>query len=132
MLSLPDQEIYEKVSDVLIDNGVTWYSTLPDYKETFSKMPYVYCGDVSLQMLPNKSALQGTASITLNFYGTSAQRWEVSQLQAKMYQLLLPINRTEHYKIVVDPVVTVNTITEEALDNGSLWPGTLDLTYKIY
>ena len=89
-------------------------------------------GDVSLQMSPTKTAMQGNASITLNFYGKSDQRWDISQLQANMYSLLLPINRTEHYQIVVDPVVTVNTITEENLDNATIWHGTLDITYKIY
>lgn len=131
-MSLPDQELYETVSDKLIDNGMTWYSTLPDFKETFTKMPYVYCGDVSLQLLPNKSSLQGTVSITLNLFGRKEQRWQLSELQQKMYQLLLPINRTASYKVVIDPVVTVNTVTEENIDNATIWHGTLDLTYKIY
>ena len=131
-MSLPDQEIYETVSDKLIDNGMTWFSTLPDLKETFTKMPYVYCGDVSLQLLPNKSSLQGTVSITLNLFGRKEQRWQLSELQQKMYQLLLPINRTANYKVVIDPVVTVNTVTEENIDNATIWHGTLDLTYKIY
>lgn len=131
-MSLPDQELYETVSDKLIDNGMTWFSTLPDIKETFTKMPYVYCGDVSLQLLPNKSSLQGTVSITLNLFGRKEQRWQLSELQQKMYQLLLPINRTASYKVVIDPVVTVNTVTEENIDNATIWHGTLDLTYKIY
>lgn len=131
-MSLPDQEIYETVSDKLIDNGMTWFSTLPDFKETFTKMPYVYCGDVSLQLLPNKSSLQGTVSITLNLFGRKEQRWQLSELQQKMYQLLLPINRTASYRVVIDPVVTVNTVTEENIDNATIWHGTLDLTYKIY
>ena len=131
-MSLPDQEIYETVSDKLIDNGMTWFSTLPDFKETFTKMPYVYCGDVSLQLLPNKSSLQGTVSITLNLFGRKEQRWQLSELQQKMYQLLLPINHTASYKVVIDPVVTVNTVTEENIDNATIWHGTLDLTYKIY
>ena len=131
-MSLPDQEIYETVSDKLIDSGMTWFSTLPDIKETFSKMPYVYCGDVSLQLLPNKSSLQGTVSITLNLFGRKEQRWQLSELQQQMYQLLLPINRTASYKVVIDPVVTVNTVTEENIDNATIWHGTLDLTYKIY
>ena len=131
-MSLPDQEIYETVSDKLIDNGMNWFSTLPDFKETFTKMPYVYCGDVSLQLLPNKSSLQGTVSITLNLFGRKEQRWQLSELQQKMYQLLLPINRTANYKVVIDPVVTVNTVTEENIDNATIWHGTLDLTYKIY
>ena len=79
-MSLPDQELYETVSDKLIDNGMTWYSTLPDFKETFTKMPYVYCGDVSLQLLPNKSSLQGTVSITLNLFGRKEQRWQLPEL----------------------------------------------------
>lgn len=131
-MSLPDQEIYETVSDKLIDNGMTWFSTLPDFKETFTKMPYVYCGDVSLQLLPNKSSLQGTVSITLNLFGRKEQRWQLSELQQQMYQLLLPINRTASYRVVIDPVVTVNTVTEENIDNATIWHGTLDLTYKIY
>ena len=131
-MSLPDQEIYETVSDKLIDNGMTWFSTLPDIKETFSKMPYVYCGDVSLQLLPNKSSLQGTVSITLNLFGRKEQRWQLSELQQQMYRLLLPINRTASYRVVIDPVVTVNTVTEENIDNATIWHGTLDLTYKIY
>lgn len=131
-MSLPDQEIYETVSDKLIDNGMTWFSTLPDIKETFTKMPYVYCGDVSLQLLPNKSSLQGTVSITLNLFGRKEQRWQLSELQQQMYQLLLPINRTSSYRVVIDPVVTVNTVTEENIDNATIWHGTLDLTYKIY
>lgn len=131
-MSLPDQEIYETVSDKLIDNGMTWFSTLPDIKETFTKMPYVYCGDLSLQLLPNKSSLQGTVSITLNLFGRKEQRWQLSELQQKMYHLLLPINRTESYRVVIDPVVTVNTVTEENIDNATIWHGTLDLTYKIY
>ena len=131
-MSLPDQELYETVSDKLIDNGMTWFSTLPDIKETFTKMPYVYCGDVSLQLLPNKSSLQGTVSITLNLFGRKEQRWQLSELQQQMYQLLLPINRTASYKVVIDPVVTVNTVTEENVDNATIWHGTLDLTYKIY
>ena len=131
-MSLPDQELYETVSDKLIDNGMTWFSTLPDIKETFTKMPYVYCGDVSLQLLPNKSSLQGTVSITLNLFGRKEQRWQLSELQQKMYQLLLPINCTASYKVVIDPVVTVNTVTEENIDNATIWHGTLDLTYKIY
>lgn len=131
-MSLPDQEIYETVSDKLIDNGMTWFSTLPDIKETFTKMPYVYCGDVSLQLLPNKSSLQGTVSITLNLFGRKEQRWQLSELQQKMYQLLLPINQTASYRVVIDPVVTVNTVTEENIDNATIWHGTLDLTYKIY
>lgn len=131
-MSLPDQELYETVSDKLIDNGMTWFSTLPDIKETFTKMPYVYCGDVSLQLLPNKSSLQGTVSITLNLFGRKEQRWQLSELQQRMYQLLLPINRTESYRVVIDPVVTVNTVTEENIDNATIWHGTLDLTYKIY
>lgn len=131
-MSLPDQELYETVSDKLIDNGMTWFSTLPDIKETFTKMPYVYCGDVSLQLLPNKSSLQGTVSITLNLFGRKEQRWQLSELQQQMYQLLLPINRTASYKVVIDPVVTVNTVTEENIDNATIWHGTLDLTYKIY
>lgn len=131
-MSLPDQELYETVSDKLIDNGMTWFSTLPDIKETFTKMPYVYCGDVSLQLLPNKSSLQGTVSITLNLFGRKEQRWQLSELQQKMYQLLLPINHTASYKVVIDPVVTVNTVTEENIDNATIWHGTLDLTYKIY
>lgn len=131
-MSLPDQELYETVSDKLIDNGMTWFSALPDFKETFTKMPYVYCGDVSLQLLPNKSSLQGTVSITLNLFGRKEQRWQLSELQQKMYQLLLPINRTASYKVVIDPVVTVNTVTEENIDNATIWHGTLDLTYKIY
>ena len=131
-MSLPDQELYEKVSDKLIDNGMTWFSTLPDIKETFTKMPYVYCGDVSLQLLPNKSSLQGTVSITLNLFGRKEQRWQLSELQQQMYQLLLPINHTANYRVVIDPVVTVNTVTEENIDNATIWHGTLDLTYKIY
>ena len=131
-MSLPDQEIYETVSDKLIDNGMTWFSTLPDIKETFTKMPYVYCGDVSLQLLPNKSSLQGTVSITLNLFGRKEQRWQLSELQQQMYRLLLPINRTESYRVVIDPVVTVNTVTEENIENATIWHGTLDLTYKIY
>ena len=131
-MSLPDQELYETVSDKLIDNGMTWFSMLPDFKETFTKMPYIYCGDVSLQLLPNKSSLQGTVSITLNLFGRKEQRWQLSELQQRMYQLLLPINRTASYKVVVDPVVTVNTVTEENIDNATIWHGTLDLTYKIY
>lgn len=131
-MSLPDQELYETVSDKLIDNGMTWFSTLPDFKETFTKMPYVYCGDVSLQLLPNKSSLQGTVSITLNLFGRKEQRWQLSELQQKMYKLLLPINRTASYRVVVDPVVTVNTVAEENIDNATIWHGTLDLTYKIY
>lgn len=131
-MSLPDQELYETVSDKLIDNGMTWFSTLPDIKETFTKMPYVYCGDVSLQLLPNKSSLQGTVSITLNLFGRKEQRWQLSELQQQMYQLLLPINRTASYRVVIDPVVTVNTVTEENIDNATIWHGTLDLTYKIY
>ena len=131
-MSLPDQEIYETVSDKLIDNGMTWFSTLPDFNETFTKMPYVYCGDVSLQLLPNKSSLQGTVSITLNLFGRKEQRWQLSELQQQMYRLLLPINRTASYKVVIDPVVTVNTVTEENIDNATIWHGTLDLTYKIY
>lgn len=131
-MSLPDQEIYETVSDKLIDNGMNWFSTLPDIKETFTKMPYVYCGDVSLQLLPNKSSLQGTVSITLNLFGRKEQRWQLSELQQQMYRLLLPINRTESYRVVIDPVVTVNTVTEENIDNATIWHGTLDLTYKIY
>ena len=131
-MSLPDQEIYETISDKLIDNGMTWFSTLPDFKETFTKMPYVYCGDVSLQLLPNKSSLQGTVSITLNLFGRKEQRWQLSVLQQKMYQLLLPINQTASYRVVIDPVVTVNTVTEENIDNATIWHGTLDLTYKIY
>lgn len=131
-MSLPDQELYETVSDKLIDNGMTWFSTLPDINETFTKMPYVYCGDVSLQLLPNKSSLQGTVSITLNLFGRKEQRWQLSELQQKMYQLLLPINHTASYKVVIDPVVTVNTVTEENIDNATIWHGTLDLTYKIY
>ena len=131
-MSLPDQELYETVSDKLIDNGMTWFSTLPDIKETFTKMPYVYCGDVSLQLLPNKSSLQGTVSITLNLFGRKEQRWQLSELQQQMYQLLLPINQTVSYKVVIDPAVTVNTVTEENIDNATIWHGTLDLTYKIY
>lgn len=131
-MSLPDQEIYETVSDKLIDNGINWFSTLPDIKETFTKMPYVYCGDVSLQLLPNKSSLQGTVSITLNLFGRKEQRWQLSELQQQMYRLLLPINRTSSYRVVIDPVVTVNTVTEENIDNATIWHGTLDLTYKIY
>ena len=131
-MSLPDQELYETVSDKLIDNGMTWFSTLPNIKETFTKMPYVYCGDVSLQLLPNKSSLQGTVSITLNLFGRKEQRWQLSELQQQMYQLLLPINQTANYKVVIDPVVTVNTVTEENVDNATIWHGTLDLTYKIY
>lgn len=131
-MSLPDQEIYETVSDKLIDNGMTWFSTLPDIKETFTKMPYVYCGDVSLQLLPNKSSLQGTVSITLNLFGRKEQRWQLSELQQQMYRLLLPINRTASYRVVIDPVVTVNTFTEENIENATIWHGTLDLTYKIY
>lgn len=131
-MSLPDQELYETVSDKLIDNGMTWFSTLPDIKETFTKMPYVYCGDVSLQLLPNKSSLQGTVSITLNLFGRKEQRWQLSELQQQMYRLLLPINRTSNYRVVIDPVVTVNTVTEENIDNATIWHGTLDLTYKIY
>lgn len=131
-MSLPDQELYETVSDKLIDNGMTWFSTLPDIKETFTKMPYVYCGDVSLQLLPNKSSLQGTVSITLNLFGRKEQRWQLSELQQQMYQLLLPINRTASYRVVIDPVVTVNTVTEDNIDNATIWHGTLDLTYKIY
>lgn len=131
-MSLPDQELYETISDKLIDNGMTWYSTLPDFKETFTKMPYVYCGDVSLQLLPNKSSLQGTVSITLNLFGRKEQRWQLSELQQQMYRLLLPISNTESYKVVIDPVVTVNTVTEENIDNATIWHGTLDLTYKIY
>jgi len=131
-MSLPDQEIYETVSDKLIDSGMTWFSTLPDIKETFTKMPYVYCGDVSLQLLPNKSSLQGTVSITLNLFGRKEQRWQLSELQQQMYRLLLPINRTASYRVVIDPVVTVNTVTEENIDNATIWHGTLDLTYKIY
>jgi len=131
-MSLPDQEIYETVSDKLIDNGMTWFSTLPDIKETFTKMPYVYCGDVSLQLLPNKSSLQGTVSITLHLFGRKEQRWQLSELQQQMYRLLLPINRTESYRVVIDPVVTVNTVTEENIENATIWHGTLDLTYKIY
>lgn len=131
-MSLPDQELYETVSDKLIDNGMTWFSTLPDIKETFTKMPYVYCGDVSLQLLPNKSSLQGTVSITLNLFGRKEQRWQLSELQQKMYRLLLPINRTASYRVVIDPVVTVNTVTEENIENATIWRGTLDLTYKIY
>jgi len=131
-MSLPDQEIYETVSDKLIDSGMTWFSTLPDIKETFTKMPYIYCGDVSLQLLPNKSSLQGTVSITLNLFGRKEQRWQLSELQQQMYRLLLPINRTESYRVVIDPVVTVNTVTEENIDNATIWHGTLDLTYKIY
>lgn len=131
-MSLPDQELYETVSDKLIDNGMTWFSTLPDIKETFTKMPYVYCGDVSLQLLPNKSSLQGTVSITLNLFGRKEQRWQLSELQQQMYRLLLPINRTASYRVVVDPVVTVNTVTEENIENATIWRGTLDLTYKIY
>ena len=131
-MSLPDQEIYETVSDKLIDNGMTWFSTLPDIKETFTKMPYVYCGDVSLQLLPNKSSLQGTVSITLNLFGRKEQRWQLSELQQQMYRLLLPINRTSSYRVVIDPVVTVNTVTEENIENATIWHGTLDLTYKIY
>lgn len=131
-MSLPDQELYETVSDKLIENGMTWYSTLPDFKETFTKMPYVYCGDVSLQLLPNKSSLQGKVSITLNLFGRKEQRWQLSELQQKMYQLLLPISNTASYKVVIDPVVTVNTVTEENIDNATIWHGTLDLTYKIY
>ena len=131
-MSLPDQELYETVSDKLIDNGMTWFSTLPDIKETFTKMPYVYCGDVSLQLLPNKSSLQGTVSITLNLLGRKEQRWQLSELQQQMYQLLLPINLTASYRVVIDPVVTVNTVTEENIDNATIWHGTLDLTYKIY
>jgi len=131
-MSLPDQEIYETVSDKLIDSGMTWFSTLPDIKETFTKMPYVYCGDVSLQLLPNKSSLQGTVSITLNLFGRKEQRWQLSELQQQMYRLLLPINRTSSYRVVIDPVVTVNTVTEENIDNATIWHGTLDLTYKIY
>jgi len=131
-MSLPDQELYETISDVLIDNGVKWYSTLPNFKETLTEMPYVYCGNVSLQMAPTKLAMQGSASITLNFFGKEEQRWEVSELQQKMYNLLLPISRTKSYGVIVDPVVTVNTITEENFDNATIWHGTLDLTYKIY
>ena len=131
-MSLPDQEIYETVSDKLIDNGMTWFSELPDIKETFTKMPYVYCGDVSLQLLPNKSSLQGTVSITLNLFGRKEQRWQLSELQQQMYRLLLPINRTSSYRVVIDPVVTVNTVTEENIENATIWHGTLDLTYKIY
>lgn len=131
-MSLPDQEIYETVSDKLIDNGMTWFSTLPDIKETFTKMPYVYCGDVSLQLLHNKSSLQGTVSITLNLFGRKEQRWQLSELQQQMYRLLLPINHTASYRVVIDPVVTVNTVTEENIDNATIWHGTLDLTYKIY
>ena len=131
-MSLPDQEIYETVSDKLIDNGMTWFSTLPDIKETFTKMPYVYCGDVSLQLLPNKSSLQGTVSITLHLFGRKEQRWQLSELQQQMYRLLLPINRTSSYRVVIDPVVTVNTVTEENIENATIWHGTLDLTYKIY
>ena len=131
-MSLPDQEIYETVSDKLIDSGMTWFSTLPDIKETFTKMPYVYCGDVSLQLLPNKSSLQGTVSITLNLFGRKEQRWQLSKLQQQMYRLLLPIERTVSYRVVIDPVVTVNTVTEENIDNATIWHGTLDLTYKIY
>lgn len=131
-MSLPDQELYETVSDKLIDNGMTWFSTLPDIKETFTKMPYVYCGDVSLQLLPNKSSLQGTVSITLNLFGRKEQRWQLSELQQQMYRLLLPINRTASYRVVIDPVVTVNTVTEENIENATIWRGTLDLTYKIY
>lgn len=131
-MSLPDQELYETVSDKLIDNGMTWFSTLPDIKETFTKMPYVYCGDVSLQLLPNKSSLQGTVSITLHLFGRKEQRWQLSELQQQMYRLLLPINRTESYRVVIDPVVTVNTVTEENIENATIWHGTLDLTYKIY
>lgn len=131
-MSLPDQEIYETVSDKLIDNGMTWFSELPDIKETFAKMPYVYCGDVSLQLLPNKSSLQGTVSITLNLFGRKEQRWQLSELQQQIYRLLLPINRTAIYRVVIDPVVTVNTVTEENIDNATIWHGTLDLTYKIY
>lgn len=131
-MSLPDQELYETVSDKLIDSGMTWFSTLPDIKETFTKMPYVYCGDVSLQLLPNKSSLQGTVSITLNLFGRKEQRWQLSELQQQMYRLLLPINQTANYRVVIDPVVTVNTVTEENIDNATIWHGTLDLTYKIY
>lgn len=131
-MSLPDQEIYETVSDKLIDNGMNWFSTLPDIKETFTKMPYVYCGDVSLQLLPNKSSLQGTVSITLNLFGRKEQRWQLSELQQQMYRLLLPINSTASYRVVIDPVVTVNTVTEENIDNATIWHGMLDLTYKIY
>ena len=131
-MSLPDQELYETVSDKLIGNHMTWFSTLPDIKETFTKMPYVYCGDVSLQLLPNKSSLQGTVSITLNLFGRKEQRWQLSELQQQMYRLLLPINKTASYRVVIDPVVTVNTVTEENIDNATIWHGTLDLTYKIY
>ena len=49
-----------------------------------------------------------------------------------MYRLLLPINRTASYRVVIDPVVTVNTFTEENIENATIWHGTLDLTYKIY
>jgi hypothetical protein len=35
-------------------------------------------------------------------------------------------------RVVIDPVVTVNTVTEENIDNATIWHGTLDLTYKIY
>jgi len=131
-MSLPDQELYEKVSDVLIDNGVKWFSTLPNFKETFTEMPYVYCGNVSLQMQPNKSAMQGTVSIKLNTFGASEQRWQLSELQQQLYSLLLPISETESYRVVVDPIVTVNTVTEENIDNATIWHGTLDITYKIY
>lgn len=131
-MSLPDQELYEKISDVLLDNGITCFFTLPNVGETQNKMPYVYFGDVSLQQQPTKTRMRATASFTLNFYGTEKQRWEISELQNKMYSLLLPISSTESFKVVCDSSVTVNTITEETLDSGSIWHGTLDITYKVY
>lgn len=131
----PDYELYLTVTGALIDAGITVWDESPDFTDTklTDKMPYVVITDTSMNNpTVAKHVAMYQTSITVNVFSQQHNRRGLEELKAKIYDILFKLQRSEHYRFIIDPNTTVNTTSQLRYDNFIGWFGQIDVTYKTF
>ena len=97
------------------------------------KMPYVVITDTSMNNpTVAKHVAMYQTSITVNVFSQQQNRRGLEELKVKIYDILFKLQRSEHYRFIIDPNTTVNTTSQMRYDNFIGWFGQIDVTYKTF
>lgn len=126
----PDQEVYDAVYGQLQAAGLKPQETRPS---NFAKveLPMVYLGQTQQLDGGTKTSLNPDIALTIAVWGNKQQRYEVSQLCARLFSLLSMIHTTEHLSISLRRNQTSRTVAETKQDELDLWQGLIDVTYHV-
>ena len=126
-LKEPDQQIYDKIYNRLLDNGIEVYDFLPDLD---AKYPFVVMGETQLLPQATKSFLIGRVTISLHIWQNNGDRRSVTEMIGSIRRELSKIEEIDGRAFIFDRQSTSQIFVDNSTDE-TLLHGVMDLEFKF-